>query len=170
MQAKIMHAYLYECCNLFRVPFSRLVWATRHETGEKFGREHYHWLIGGVDFKPSISEMFQLNSLWDSFPKAGFARHYRYDNSQHGIAYITKALSSESGFREAIGAQVYEVRKFGFESSEVNLSNALIRLVGGRRMKPVENIRRARKSGFGASRGGLISQYSEDSRRWAERL
>lgn len=174
-QRKIMHAYLYECCNLFSIPFRRFVWATRHETGEMFGREHYHWLIGGVDFKASPSNCFQLNQLWDSFPKAGYSRHYLYDNSQSGVSYITKCLSAESALRDSIGAQVYEVRKFTPKSSpwgesEVTLSDALLRLVGGRRIRSTERIWRSRGTKRQSTQGGLLGEYSDRARLWAQTL
>ena len=54
------------------IPFRRLVWATRHETGEKFGREHYHELIGAEKWTPTLGDMFRLNELWDGQPKCGF--------------------------------------------------------------------------------------------------
>lgn len=163
-----MRAYIYEASDFFRVPFRRFVWATRHENGEQFGREHYHWLIGGEDWKPSLSNMFQLNALWDGFPKAGFARHYVYDSAKHGIGYITKCLSSSSAFSSRVGAQIYEVGKFNW--SEVTLSDALLRMVGGRRKPSHERVWRSsvRKK---VSRVPLLNgEWGDRSRFWAERL
>ena len=41
-QRKLLFTFLYETARMAGIPFRRLVWATRHELGEKTGREHYH--------------------------------------------------------------------------------------------------------------------------------
>jgi hypothetical protein len=63
VQRKLLFAFLYETAKMAGIPFRRLVWATRHELGEKFGREHYHWLIGAAEWKPTLADMFRLNAL-----------------------------------------------------------------------------------------------------------
>lgn len=134
IQTRVVFAFLYETAKLFRVPFGELVWATRHECGEKFGREHYHWLIGGRSIQPRLTHCFQLNSLWDSLPKAGYARHFLYDSNQHGVDYICKNLSSPV-LSERRAQDSYEFGKFGWLDTEVILSNSLLRIVGGRRIE-----------------------------------
>ena len=61
--AKTAVRVLYETAKMAGIPFRRLVWATRHELGEKTDREHYHWLIGAAEWKPALSDMFRLNAL-----------------------------------------------------------------------------------------------------------
>lgn len=137
---------MYQTAKLFGVPFSELVWAARHERGELFGREHYHWLIGGKSIQPTKSNYFQLNALWDSFPKAGFSRNYPYDANQAGVDYICKCLSSPANTGRE-GQNSYESGKFGWLDSEVTLSNSLQRSVGGSRII-VERCCRAPRPGI----------------------
>ena len=130
VQRKLLFAFLYETAKMAGMPFRRLVWATRHELGEKTGREHYHWLIGAEEWKPTLSDMFRLNALWDSFPKCGFSRNHQFDPRLNGVEYVTKCLSG-SALRDSLGGDFYEGSKFALRDAEVTLSNALARSVGG---------------------------------------
>jgi hypothetical protein len=133
LQRKLLFAFLYETAKMAGIPFRRLVWASRHETGEKFGREHYHWLIGAEEWKPTLADMFRLNALWDSLPKCGFSRNHQFDERLNGVEYVTKCLSG-SALRDGLGGDFYEGSKFALRGAEVTLSNALARAVGGRRI------------------------------------
>lgn len=128
---KLVFAHLYRVSRLLKVPFGRLVWTLRVERGERFGRLHYHALIGGGVVKPTIGVCFQLNALWDSLPKCGFSRHRLYDGSQNGLAYVTTCL----GIPGSTGADFYESQKFGARGTDVTLSAALCRVVGDRGRK-----------------------------------
>jgi len=132
-QRKLTFAFLYETADLAGIPFRRLVWALRHERGEQFGREHYHWLIGSAEWKPTLADMFRLNALWDSLPKCGFSRNHQFDARLNGVEYVTKCLSG-SALRDGLGGDFYEGSKFTNRGSEVTLSNSLVRAVGGRRI------------------------------------
>lgn len=115
------------------IPFGRLVWATRHEHGEKTGREHYHWLIGAAEWKPTLADMFRLNALWNGQPKCGFSRNHAFDPRLNGVEYVTKCLSG-STLGDGLGGDFYEGSKFAHRGAEVTLSNSLARVVGGRRI------------------------------------
>jgi len=132
-QLKVLHGFLYQVARLAQIPFRRLVWATRFELGETTQREHYHWLIGSQDWLPSLSNMFQLNELWDSFPAAGFSRNFRYDQRLNGIEYVSWCLSETASGR-GLGADFYESSKFSFELCDVTFSNSFAFAVGGKRV------------------------------------
>jgi len=133
LQRKLRSAFLYETAKMAGIPFRRLVWATRHELGEKFGREHLHWLIGAAEWEPTRADMFRLNALWDSLPKCGFSRNHRFDPRLNGVEYVTKCLSG-SALGDRLGGDFYEGSKFALRGAEVTLSNSLARVVGGRRI------------------------------------
>jgi hypothetical protein len=130
VKRKLLFAFLYETAKMAGIPFRRLVWVTRHELGEKFGREHYHWLIGAAEWKPTLADMFRLNALWDSLPKCGFSRNHQFDQRLNGVEYVTKCLSG-SALRDGLGGDFYEGSKFALRGAEVTLSNALARSVRG---------------------------------------
>lgn len=132
-QRKLMFAFLFQTSKMVGIPFRKLVWATRHEMGEKFGREHYHWLIGAQEWTPTIGQMFQLNQLWDNQPLCGFSRNHIFNQELNGVAYVTKCLSGLAG-GGTLGGDYYESAKFSSACSEVTLSNSLARVVAGRRV------------------------------------
>jgi hypothetical protein len=90
---------------------SACVGYARHELGEKFGREHYHWIIGAEEWKPTLADMFRLNALWDRQPKCGFSRNHQFDPRLNGVEYVTKCLSG-SALRDSLGGDFYEGSKF----------------------------------------------------------
>jgi hypothetical protein len=132
-QRKALFAFVYETAKMAGIPFRRLVWASRHEKGEKFGREHYHWLIGAQEWTPTLGDMFRLNALWNSLPKCGFSRNHQFDQRLNGVEYVTKCLSGLA-VRDTVGGDFYESSKFSLRGSEVTLSNSLARVIGGRRV------------------------------------
>lgn len=143
-QRRLLYAFLYETAKMAGIPFGRLVWATRHERGEQFGREHYHWLIGAREWNPTKADMFRLNHLWDSLPRCGFSRNYAFDQKLNGVEYVSKCLSS-SDTRDTVGAGFYETAKFAHCATDVTLSNALLRLVGGKRVRVLRGGRMTRR-------------------------
>jgi len=134
-QRKLVYSYLYKVSDFLSIPYHRLVWATRHEHGERLGRSHYHVLLGGARKRVGISQCFQLNHLWSSLPRAGFARHYVYDGEQHGVEYLCKALT------DRVAESHYEVGKFGLVGSEVTLSDSLCRAIGGHDFLKLRDLR-----------------------------
>lgn len=136
-QIKTAFGFLYESAKIAQVPFRELVWVLRHERGEQFGRQHYHWLIGHSSWNPPKSDCFRLNALWDSFPSAGFSRNYQFEPSLNGIEYVTKCLSGLAlGAR--VGQDFYESGKFGRNDTTVTLSNSFGRVVSGRRVSALK--------------------------------
>lgn len=127
---KQVFAHLYDSAKLLRVPFRRLVWAIRQEHGERGGRLHYHVLIGSYQANITPGHCFTLNSMWENRRGCGFARHHVFDKSLQGVAYVTKCLTGDS----TVAGDFYESAKFGFESSDLTLSDSLLRVVGGRRV------------------------------------
>jgi len=125
-QRKALFAFMYATAKLARLPFRRLIWAARHELGEIGGREHYHWLIGARDWQPSLSNMFQMNQLWNNFPGGGFSRNHIFSPELNGIDYICKCLS-DSAVAGSVGGDFYETGKFGQMRSSVTLSNSFLR-------------------------------------------
>jgi hypothetical protein len=99
--------------------------------GEKFGRGHYHWLIGG-HFKSTVSQCFMLNALWDSLPRCGFSRNHVFDQTLNGVEYVTKCLSKETPGHSLAG-DFYESGKFA-GADQITLSNSFSHLVGGKRV------------------------------------
>jgi len=127
-QRKMLFAHLYRVAKLQKIPFRRLLWAVRQEKGEKTGRQHYHVLIGWRGPKATIGHCFTLNSNWTKLPKCGWARHFVYNPGQDAVGYITKGLSGCFGGNR-LDESNYEAGKFGWDSSEVTLSEAFVRLV-----------------------------------------
>lgn len=131
-QRRLLFAHLYRTARTVRIPFHNLLWVVRQERGEKFGRPHYHALIGWKGDRANIGQCFALNSFWNRLPKCGFARHFVYEPGQDAVGYITKGLSgclSDQG-RDYLAASNYEASKFGLDWNEVEFSKALLRSIG----------------------------------------
>lgn len=131
-QKKVLFAFLYSAARLASVPFPRFVWVVRHELGEIGARQHYHWLLGGRGWHPTVSQMFVLNQLWDDLPRAGFSRNHIFNPSLNGADYVAKCLEL-GGKVGTVGGDFYESGKFA-DASTVTFSNSFLRSVGGRRI------------------------------------
>lgn len=131
-ERRLVFAFLYEVARLSGVPFGGLVWSTRRELGELGGRVHYHWLIGAKGWTVTKGQCFTMNSLWDDMPRCGFSRNHRFDPALNGVEYVTKCLSS--GAAGGLGGDYYEGSKFASGKSEVELSNSLSHVIGGKRI------------------------------------
>lgn len=127
---RLMFAHLYRVCDATRTPFNRLVWVVRRENGEKFGRLHYHYLIGGMNQPATKGFCFFLNDLWKKLPRCGFAIQKPFNQRLNGVGYVTKCLSGI----DTLGGDFYESAKFGSPDTELTLSNSLLRSVGGSRV------------------------------------
>lgn len=130
----LVFAHLRRCANLFEIPFHRLAWAIRRERGEKFGRMHYHGLIGGP-VKVSRSHCFILNDTWEKLHTlCGMSRHRVFDHRMNGADYIAKCLSLGGDF----GANHYEMSKFA-KADELTLSVSLLNAVGCRGTSAIDS-------------------------------
>lgn len=108
--------YLRYLSAMARVPFPRLIWFAREEHGEKFGRVHFHLLIGGL---PShclgFDFGFRLGHLWPF----GF--------SEGRLCFEGLGALGYSGEMDA--RDVYESGKF-LSNRPIMLSESLARVVG----------------------------------------
>ena len=112
--------WLQELAKTCGVPYKRLLIALRGEAGEKFGRFHFHCLVGGTAARNYHTLQHRAEWLWKI--QAGGARVdvRQYDRSQAGAAYVAKCL----------GANAYELNKYSFANT-VTLSSSVIRLIAG---------------------------------------
>jgi len=131
---KLVFAHLYRSAKLFKVSWHRLCWVIRAEHGEKLGRMHYHFLLGGEIKGVTVGHCFVLNHTWQKLhKKCGFARHRLFDTAQYrrnGIKYVVSCLANEG----TIGANLYELSKFGSGDTTLTLANSLFRAIGGKRV------------------------------------
>jgi hypothetical protein len=106
----------------FRVHFSRVLWVLREERGERLGRRHYHYLLGGVS--PSFANpnwCFVQCATWERLG-GGMARVYVFDRSLNGLDYIAKCLDT---------GLAHETGKFGQETSDLTLSHSTLAYLRG---------------------------------------
>jgi hypothetical protein len=108
---------------LVGVPFSYLVWCLRGERGERFGRGHHHYLLGGMHKLPAtLTGASTLRWLWESAGH-GFADVKVFDRARRGPAYVLDCLSGAA----TRGGANYESRKFAFVEDRPMLSASLLR-------------------------------------------
>lgn len=103
----------------FRVPFHSLLWALRRETGEQFGRVHFHFLLGWSGHRTAVnkSTCFWLMKTWERIG-GGHARVRVYDPTLDAGSYLTKSLGISP-------ADSFESAKFGAVNSELTLSHSI---------------------------------------------
>ena len=99
-------------------PYALLLIALRQELGEHNGRFHFHYLLGGPHTHKAITLSHRLEYSWKGQTGA-IAKIRPYDDSQAGVAYVTKCLS---------GADVYEMNKF-ISADPVTLSSSVYRVI-----------------------------------------
>ena len=105
-----------------QVHFRRLLWVLRQERGERFGRRHFHYLIGGLP--PGTvhpGECFAQMATWEKVG-GGMARVYVFDQSLNGLDYIAKCLDA---------GLAYETGKFGSGDSDLTLSHSTLAFLRG---------------------------------------
>ncbi len=100
-------------------PYCQLFVALRAELGEKNGRFHFHYLLGGTKSRNEMTLCHQLRHSWMGQTGATERMIRPYDNSLAGVAYVTKCLS---------GGDVYEMNKF-ITADQVTLSNSVYRVI-----------------------------------------
>ncbi len=110
--------HLNEAAKLSGQQYPQLLIALREELGEKTGRFHFHYLLGGTASRNIKTLCHQLEYSWKGQTGA-MAKIRPFDDSQAGVAYITKCLS---------GADVYEMKKF-VSADQVTLSSSVYRVV-----------------------------------------
>lgn len=108
-----------EICEKFGVSQKRLLLALRGEEGEKKGRFHYHYLIGGIFSRNYVSDSKRLAYSWKQVSGGARVDVRVFDRSRSGPEYIAKCLG---------GANAYEVSKYAFANT-VTLSASVLRFV-----------------------------------------
>lgn len=107
-----------------RRPYRELLQAVRWELGEVGGRPHFHTLMGGTRV-PNIKTLcHQVEAKWKSFSVGGLVEVRPYDPCGNAETYLIE----ECGW-SCVGANSYEVRKFGCVNQErtLVLSSAVLR-------------------------------------------
>lgn len=105
--------------------YSHALIAVREEVGESRGREHFHYLLGGLPASVNLrSFCFRSRWRWKTLT-GGMSRIYPYDDALSGVAYVLKGLCVTSGGR------AYELGKFG---KEVGSNSVLRELQPGKLM------------------------------------
>jgi hypothetical protein len=114
------HAWRHfrQAAELAEQPYAQLLIALREELGEQNGRFHFHHLLGGTQTRNAITLSHRLEHSWKGQTGA-ISKIRPYDDSQAGVAYVTKCLS---------GADVYEMDKF-ISADQVTLSSSVYRVV-----------------------------------------
>jgi hypothetical protein len=138
---------------LERIPF--LIAEELGEVGERF---HVHILLAGLGKRPSVSDCFAMEWLWQEAYKGGFAQIRPYDARLGGVRYVLKTLSmadlrqisteqrqvraqalagasTAPGVTTYAGANRYEVGKIGKQYEQglnVTLSLGLVELLQAR--------------------------------------
>lgn len=100
-------------------PYCRLLIALREEMGEKNGRFHFHYLLGGTQVSNVITFCHRLEHHWKG-STGGIVLIRPYDRSRAGVEYVTKCLKGLVN----IGANAYEVSKFD-RADQVTLSRSV---------------------------------------------
>jgi hypothetical protein len=122
VRRKMWCAFVRALAGKLRVHFDRVLWVLRAERGERFGRSHYHYLIGGLP--PSCVSpawCFIQAAAWESLG-GGMARVYVFDQSLNGLDYITKSLDA---------GLAHESGKFGAAASDLTLSHSTTAFLRG---------------------------------------
>jgi len=114
--------YIRKLANKFGVHFNRVLWVSRLESGSKFGRLHYHYLIGGLSPNSvNVSQCFRQAATWESIG-GGMARVYVFDQTLNGLDYIAKNLDA---------GLVHETGKFGVDTASLTLSQSTLCFIKG---------------------------------------
>jgi hypothetical protein len=111
-------AMLRQLASKHGVYFPRLPWCLRQESGEQFGRRHFHFLLTGLPRNVvTISSCFVIMHQWEQHG-GGMARVHVFDHALNGVGYITKCLGQTPD-----AGDVYESAKFGSRNCELMLSH-----------------------------------------------
>lgn len=128
----LFFAWLREFGVQFGPRFPFLTWALRQERGEKFGRVHFHVLVGATRQEYcNPATCFWLMSKWEVLG-GGIARVRLFDRRLSAASYITKPDQYAAALD---GADVYESSKFGDGASELMLSHRALEVASWRPRK-----------------------------------
>ena len=118
VQNKMMFAFLRETAGKFGVHFHELLWVSRRERGETFGRLHLHLLIGGASPNwCNVGMCFQLMRSWEAIG-GGMARVHLFNARLNAGEYLIKPDSFEGG-------EAYESSKFDIRHVELTVAHAV---------------------------------------------
>lgn len=84
-RGRLAIAWLVGVARLARVPFHHLIWVSRDETGERFGRHHFHVLIRGV--ATQVCTFCFLKRIKHRWRKLGFADVRLWGDGLNAVAY-----------------------------------------------------------------------------------
>lgn len=111
-RARWLRAWLSGVARRAQVPFCRLDWVVRDEAGEKFGRPHFHVLIGRIPsllLSPAL--LFRLKADWR---RVGFSDLRMWHEGLDALSYMSED-----------GGNCYEASKFCYATGLV-LSESLL--------------------------------------------
>ncbi len=120
---KMWFAFVRQAARAGAVAFPEVLWCLRMESGEQFGRRHFHFLIAGLPTHTGFR--FMVMHKWESIG-GGMARIRRFDPTLNGVGYVVKCLTDESKW-DTDRANEYELAKFARMSCELTLSKSLLR-------------------------------------------
>ena len=124
----LFFAALREFCRKFGMKFPVLLWCLRQESGEVFGRRHFHCLLAGVrEALVNQSTCFWLMDKWEKLG-GGMARIHVFDSALNGGSYILK----RNGFGGVDLGDSYESAKFSSKACELLLADRVWKVAGWR--------------------------------------
>jgi hypothetical protein len=124
----LFFALLREFCSQFGLKFPHLLWCLRQESGEVFGRRHFHCLIAGVrGALVNLTTCFWLMDKWEKLG-GGMARVHVFDSGLNAGSYILK----RNGFSGVDLGDSYESAKFSSKACELMLADRVWKVAGWR--------------------------------------
>ena len=129
VRLSLFFALLREFCAEFDLKFAYLLWCLRQESGETFGRRHFHFLLGGArEALVNLTTCFWLMDKWEKLG-GGMARIHVFDSRLNAGSYILK----RNGFSNAVDlGDAYESAKFASKACELMLADRVWRVAGWR--------------------------------------
>jgi len=116
IQRKMFWQLIMTLANSLGVHFRSVLWVLRHETGEKLGREHLHFLIAFPENRfGNKSTCFFLKNTWENIG-GGIARVHVFSDHLNGLAYVAKNLTA---------GHIYESTKFS-KDCDLTLSKSVV--------------------------------------------
>lgn len=144
---RMAYRHLREAAKISGQPYGRLLIALREEHGEKNGRFHLHYLLGGTQTSNAITFAHRLEHQWKG-STGGIVQIRPYDRARAGVEYVTKCLTGSSWND---GANRYEVAKFD-RANEVTLSRSVTAVIRSHERMGADAAARTRRQN-----GGVLS-------------
>ncbi len=124
----LFFALLREFCAQFDLKFAYLLWCLRQESGEMFGRRHFHCLLAGArEALVNLTTCFWLMDKWEKLG-GGMARIHVFDSRLNAGSYILK----RNGFSAVDLGDSYESAKFTSKACELMLADRVWKVAGWR--------------------------------------